>query len=304
MSAVGGLAIGAAGNATLTHTGGTFSAQNVIVGDGVANTPTATVAALHIGATDTPGVFNARSMLSVRGGTFDVNGPVIVDAGGTLEVSGPTLLVNVPGPVGTATNGAFRSTGDILVADGTVSVDGGTGTIQAGLSGTTIAGTGTINANISILTGAVLAPGNALGNLTLNGNLTFDGAVSSFAVEIQTDALYDSLSVSGGVTLANATLTGSMFGSPIFDANDLFFIIRKTGADPVTGIFNGLADGSTVMLGGYPFQISYDADFLTSSFDTGGNDVALKALVPEPASFALVGVGAALFLARRRRREE
>jgi hypothetical protein len=70
-------------------------------------------------------------------------------------------------------------------------------------------------------------------------------------------------------------------------------IIENTSADPTTGFFEGLPDGSTLLIGVNLFQIEYD-------FGDGTNDVALI-LVPEPVTISGLAAGLA-FLGLRRRR--
>ena len=93
--------------------------------------------------------------------------------------------------------------------------------------------------------------------------------------------------------------------------NDLFFIVINDGADPVSGVFNGLLNfgqGNPAfgILGGQAFFVSYYGDSTNPAggFDVpGGNDIVLMA-VPEPQTWAtlLSGIGALVGLQRFRRR--
>ena len=107
------------------------------------------------------------------------------------------------------------------------------------------------------------------------------------------------VSVTGGVRLAGAQLNGSLINGFTAGATDLFFIIINDGADPVQGAF---ALGALVTIGAQLFSISYTGNFTgtPASTFTGGNDVVLRA-VPEPATAALLLLGA-LGLGLRRRR--
>src|SRR5262249_11630519 len=94
-------------------------------------------------------------------------------------------------------------------------------------------------------------------------------AGSSFVVQINGGASFDSLDVAGTVSLGGATLTASLGAGFTPSAGQTFTIINNDGTDMVIGTFAGLAQGATVVIGGRPFTTSY----------TGGtgNDVVLTA---------------------------
>jgi hypothetical protein len=109
---------------------------------------------------------------------------------------------------------------------------------------------------------------------------------------------YDQLNVAGTVNLGSSTLALSLSGfSP--NVGDLLFLMQNDGAEAITGIFNGLADNSIFMMGGYQFQIGYagNAEASTPSF-IGGNDLVLQ-VIPEPATLVLLLSGLGLWLRRR-----
>jgi hypothetical protein len=88
----------------------------------------------------------------------------------------------------------------------------------------------------------------------------------------------------------------------------LFFL--TAGATSITGSFDSLngvsvalAQGSTFTLGDQQFIIGYSGNSTAGTFQ-GGNDLVLQAsAVPEPSTWALLGLGllSALLLVRRQK---
>jgi hypothetical protein len=108
--------------------------------------------------------------------------------------------------------------------------------------------------------------------------------------------------VLGGSTLAAAFSTFTPAGT------EVLYIVNNTGAGTTTGAFAGLSDDALVTTyGGFEWHVTYDANNGGGDPLNGGNDVALyatavgAAAVPEPTSLAVVGVGVAGLLLRRRR---
>jgi len=81
---------------------------------------------------------------------------------------------------------------------------------------------------------------------------------------------YDQLNVTGSVNLGSATLGGTLGFSPPNGTS--FTIINNDGGDAVIGTFAGLPEGSTVVLGGQGFKVSYVGGT--------GNDVVLTVAAP------------------------
>ncbi len=161
-----------------------------------------------------------------------------------------------------------------------------------------------------------MSPGSGAGSagaFSEFGNLTLSSG-STLAIDLNGASIgsYDQVLVSRGTAAVadlatNVTIGGSNLAVTLGylpSASDVFFIVTKDGATPVSGVFNGLAEGATVSLGtwnGAPIsaQISYLGNSATSSI-TGGNDVVLFNVVPAPGALALLGVGGLLAVRRRR----
>jgi hypothetical protein len=137
--------------------------------------------------------------------------------------------------------------------------------------------TGTLTASAS---GAAIGPGFSPG-IIASGDLTLVGG-TTLGIELNGPAPgtgYDQLNVTGGVSLGNATLSVTAGFTPGF--GNRLTIIDNDGGDPVTGTFNGLAEGSMFILGPATYQVTY----------TGGtgNDVQLIVTVSPTSSSVPVG---------------
>ena len=59
--------------------------------------------------------------------------------------------------------------------------------------------------------------------------------------------------------------------------------------------------GFKVNIGGQDFALFYGANFGSSSGYSGGNDILLVAVIPEPGRLLLLAIGSAFLISRRRR---
>jgi autotransporter-associated beta strand protein len=206
-------------------------------------------------------------------GSLTGTSKVDINAGGTL--SGAATLAN---PLTTA-----LSAGPINVNNG--------GTFSPGVAGAT-AGVG------------------ALGTFNATGGLTTSNG-ATLKIDLQTPTsigvpggLNDRIDVTGSISLAGTTaITLTLTGGYNPALGDLFFIALNDGGDSITG---SPANFSVADIGGVAWQVFTGAN-AASGFTTGGNDIAILAVVPEPNALSmLVGsLGMALGLQRfRRRRRE
>lgn len=204
-----------------------------------------------------------------------------------------------------------QSDSDFWVDKDTVLVvDGTAGDVNVA-SGGVLKGHGTITGSIDVASGGTLAPGNSPGCIASNG-LSFV-AGSTYEVEIAGATVcsqYDQSNITGSVNLGGATLSTQLLNGFVGDKGNTFTIVNNDSTDAVTGIFNGLAEGSTFTVGGTIFKISYVGG--------DGNDVVLtiqNSPVPSvpntglrlirsnplvSAGVTLISSATLLFLARRR----
>lgn len=223
----------------------------------------------------------------------------------TFTTSISSLGVGTPSTIGGAGKITINTaiTGAALTKEGigTLLINGPSAsaiTVNAGVLG----GTGTISNTVSLGNSGTLAPGNSPGTLN-TGSLSLTGTASTIAMEISGTGAgqYDQVNVTGLVNLnGNGRIEMTMLAF-VPAPNDIFFLVLNDGAEAINGTLFGLAQGDQFTSGGYTWEVSYTGNSATNSF-TGGNDLALQAVVPEPATLGMLilgGVG--LFSLRRRR---
>jgi hypothetical protein len=260
-------------------------------------------------------------MVTVQGsgrGTVDVGtngtltvGRVMFSDGAVLEKSGTgTMVISgaINGTAGTVatefTNSALNVTGGKLIYNSTSTVvEEGTG-IVAALANGTVGGTGMVP-TLQAASGGTIAPGvDGAGTLNVQAGLIL-ASESKLAIEIGTLVSSDVLNVKGDVTVGGAILQLSLLPQFNMTQGDLFFVMLNDGTDTIKGIFSGIANNSTITLGGAQFRALYTANSETNSA-TNGNDFALQALntIPEPSAFIslLGGLGTLVGLRRFRPR--
>jgi autotransporter-associated beta strand protein len=240
--------------------------------------------------------FNTSESIASLAGSGNVD----LGANSTLTVNGANNTTYAgeiygPGAFVKAGSGVLELKGTSEIAAGTT-ISGGALIVNGSVTGSAVTnagavlgGDGSIIGPVVIDTGGTVSPGNGPGSLD-TGDLLLNGTL---AAEVFSTSSYDSLNVTGSVTLAGPlSLT---IGSGPFSG--IFKLIVNDDTDPVIGTFAGLPEGSLAGTNGSTeFYISY-----VGNVDGGdiGNDVVL--FIPEPGSLALLlgGIG---FLAGRRQR--
>lgn len=95
-------------------------------------------------------------------------------------------------------------TGSFQVTGGTLSVNGALNAEMTVDSGTTLKGSGTVGRTV-LADGAIIAPGNSIGTLTVDGNLTFRPG-SIYQVETNVSGQSDLIRVTGTAMLGGASV--------------------------------------------------------------------------------------------------
>ena len=200
-------------------------------------------------------------------GTNTLSGDVSLGSDSTVDVvSGSSLTLSgvidgsadlIKGNAGTLIlSGLNTFTGSVTVNAGTLLVNGSIATSSLVNVGGTLGGSGT-TPSVNISSTGTLAPGNSPGIIS-TGDLAFTDSDSTYSIEINGTTVgsqYDQTDVTGSVTLANATLATALGYVPA--VGDSFVIINNDGSDAVSGVFNGLAEGSTFNIGNVEFSITY-----------------------------------------------
>src|SRR3989442_518338 len=272
-----------AGAGSLTKAGtGTLILSGVNTYTGATAVSTGT---LRLGTTNSIG--SASALTVAAGATFDLSGfsdvigslagagtvtsgaagAVTLTAGGnnsTTTFSG--VIQNGSGTVsltktGTGTlilTGANTYSGATTVSAGALLVNGSQASSAVSVNGGTLGGTGTVGAISSTAAGGSVAPGQAGPGILRSGNVNWSSGSPTFVVELNSATAgsgYDPLSLTSTVHLNGAALSGTMGFSP--HTGTTFTIINNDGSDAIVGTFAGLPEGSTVVLSGQSFTISY-----------------------------------------------
>jgi autotransporter-associated beta strand protein len=205
-SVITGLVDGGAGNdvVTLSGNGGTFA--------GAVNFESLVVTGSGWTFSQPPGFSNGFSIAtngSLSGNAANLVGPIAnagtltvdqtTDAAFTATLSGHGTLVKSGAGTLTLGDQAIFS-GLVRVASGRLSLAGMTPSSFLVQNGATLAGNGTAGST-TIAAGGMIAPGNSIGTLTINGNFV-QQAGSTYAVETNAAGQSDLIIVNGAATIA------------------------------------------------------------------------------------------------------
>jgi autotransporter-associated beta strand protein len=216
--------------------------------------------------------------LTVSGGI--TNGGFLLTVGGAGNTTISTTAISGTGGLtkdgtGTVTLSANNTySGTTTVSAGTLLVNGSQSFSAVSLNGGTLGGTGTVGAITSTTSGGTVSPGQGAPGILNSGSVNWTSGSPSFVAQLNGTAPgtgYDQLNVTGAVNLGGAALSATLGFSP--PSGTTFTIINNDGSDAVIGTFAGLPEGSTVVLSGQTFKISYVGGT--------GNDVILTVAAPQ-----------------------
>lgn len=144
-------------------------------------------------------------------------------------ISGTDFGLTKTGTGTLALTGNNTYTGRTSVSNGTLRVNGTVAGAVLVAANSTLGGSGTINGDTTIVATGTLAPGNSIGTLTINNNLTLAG---NLGIEVNRSGFVsDKANVSG--TLANTgtgTVTVTNLGAALV-AGDTFALFNKAVAN-------------------------------------------------------------------------
>jgi uncharacterized protein with beta-barrel porin domain len=261
----GGTWTGSVDNANVFANSGTVSG-------GLTNSGTYTQTA---GATS-GGVTNTGTV-NAQGGKFEGivnnNGSGVINVTGAVTGDGSAFnnigaaLLNVSSGdftgLGAITNSSTANTGinvsqgrtlgatSITNAAGATFVNNGTVSSTLTVNGGTVRGNGTFIGN-STFSGGTLSPGNSIGTLTFQGNLTLTTA-ATYLIEVDPNGS-DRVNVTGTATLGGATVSAQFTNGSYVTRR--YTILNATGG--VSGTFNTLVN--TNLPTNFTSQLSYDAN--------------------------------------------
>ncbi|HEX3863348.1 MAG TPA: autotransporter domain-containing protein [Stellaceae bacterium] len=256
-------------NATLGSTGVAMQASGLTALKGTIGTPNVAITGgtLQLEANNR---LAAATTLNMTGGNFDLNGfgqtlstlngagSILLSSntgGGALTVGSGTfsgsisnngsqagsLVVNGPGTFNLTGQSSF--TGPTTVNGGTLAVNGGLAASAVTVNpGGILGGNGTVGA--TNIAGGKLSPGNSIGTLTVNGNLTFSPA-GTYVVEVSPSAA-DRTNVTGTAKLAGtvqAALQSGLYLPGSYSILSASAVNGTFGALNAAAVPTGLAAG-------------------------------------------------------------
>jgi outer membrane autotransporter protein len=233
--------------------------------------------------------------LTVNGGTFDMSGlganqtvGALSGTGGIIALGPNTLTTNSAGnnttlaSTITGTGGLIKQgagmlnltgnstyTGPTMVNGGTLAVNGRLASTVTVGNGGTLSGNGTIGGLVS--NGAILAPGNSIGTLTVNGNFSQIGG--TYQVEVNAAGQGDRINAGGTATIQGGTV--QVLAQPgTYARNTTYTILNATGG--VSGAYSNVTSNFAFLTP----SLSYDANNVYLLLFQSGSAFAAGAQTP------------------------
>ena len=260
---------------------------------------------VHEGSVRIGGLIDPETEFDVDGGTLDLsaqNQTIAGLSGGTtsqVAIGSTTLTVNQSG--NTVFSGGITGTGNLIkdgdgklnltgtnTFTGTTSVNGGILAVNGSVtspvavnSGGTLGGNGTVGTTTAG-SGGVIAPGNSIGRLTVNGALNF-GAGSIYQVEANAAGQADRIDATGAVTIASTAKVDVLAAAGTYNPRTDYTIL--TGAGGVSGTFGSVSSDLAFLTpylryttGAVTLSL-YRNDINFASVATGSNQVSIAKAV-------------------------
>ncbi len=233
-------------------------------------------------AADRTFAVGASTVMNVRNNS--VGGKVVFNGEGRKLINGDFQPSNAEINAGRVVFG--RSTGNGLIAGGTVTVNGGeflvsnlsgaaTANAPVSVLGGKLGGTGIITAPVTVATAAAIAPGiDGAGNLTL-ATLQMD-AGSRFDFEFTNTVEHDAVTVTtpDGLVLNGATLSLRTTGTnDVYPGNGTYNIIGYSGVLGGGGL-TGLTVDPSSQLAGKSYGLAESGGFVTLTISSAGGSTA------------------------------
>lgn len=238
-------------------------------------------------------ISSARLWELAGAGNFLISGNVVNGGTGTLALNkSGTGSLEITGNSNTYTGGTTVSAGALIVNNTSGSATG-TGTVSVGASGT-LGGSGII-AGVTDISGS-LRPGNSIGTLTVENDLTWNGGVD-WVFELGTASVSLAAASAGSDNdFLNLTNAGSDF--LLGTGSSFTFNFANSGAE---GWYKLVDWTGTTTFSASNFTATNLTAGLTGNFviDSGTSALYLN-VIPEPGSVILAGLGVLGLLRRRR----
>lgn len=267
----GGLTI-AAGDFSLTGAANTYQGGTTVAGGSLslgpgATLPSASALTVNGGAFNLNGNTQVLGSLGGTGGTIDPgNGLLVLDTAqaNTLasKITGTGMFTVQGGGSLDLTGDSSGFSGQTVVADAGLFINGSLGgTVFAGPGGV-IGGTGTVAGNL--YNGGILSPGNSsVGTLNVAGNFN-NSAAGQLMAEVTGAGLADRLAVTGAASLQGGSVFVSVLPGAKLAPSTTFTILSATGG--LSGTFASVNEP-------YPFlqsSLNYDATNAYLTLTVGG----------------------------------